>query len=221
MDRRDFPVRGVRLGVDIGQRQDFTALVVTENQNRNGIDHYIVRKIERMPLGTKYPAVANRVVQAFTNLQARAAAVSYIEDPYPVECWIDATGVGLPVLDLVREKGVPAKAAILTGTETITERADNVISIGKGYMVSRLAVLLEAGRLHLPINAEATALISEMKAYNRKPNARGHMSYNAESGKHDDLVIALALSVGESKRQNTSWSASWMPEVDDYERPPW
>lgn len=219
--------RVVRVGVDIGKQMDPAAIVVTEEQDRKGIDHYVSRMVQRLPLGTSYPAVADRIVQVVRNLEARSDALSIDERDFPIETWIDATGVGLPVMDLVREQGVSAKAAIFTGSDKLTEHPDDVVTIGKAYMVGRLQVLLQAGRLHLPISAEAKALIQELQEYEISVNERAHASFNAPSGKHDDLVIALGLSVGPSRPRASFWSGTWLPQYDkddwrhpDY-IPPW
>jgi len=224
----DPKVIAVRVGADIGQRQDYTAIAVTEEQDRRGIEHYVTRSIERLPLQTPYPTVANHIVAIVQALKARSEAWEYVGKNYPVECWVDATGVGLPIVDLVREAGVSAKSVILTGTDTLTERRDDVISLGKGYMVGRLQVILQADRLHLPISEDFTPLIAELQDYHGSQNPQtGHVSYNAKTA-HDDMVIALALSVGEGRRgRGEAWSGSWLPEFDedDYRHPnhvpPW
>lgn len=217
----------VRVGADIGKRTDPTAIVVTEEQDRDGVDHYVSRLVERLPLGTSYPDVAARIVQVVRGVEARAAALAIVGQDFPVETWVDATGVGLPVLDLVRDAGVPAKAAIFTGSDKLTEHQDDVVSIGKAYMVGRLQVLLQAARLHLPITREAAALMRELADYQITVNERAHASFNASNGKHDDLVIALGLSVGRGRRHGGTWSGTWLPEVDvdDWRHPehvpPW
>jgi hypothetical protein len=81
----------------------------------------------------------------------------------------------------------------------------------------------------LPITTEAAVLVTELQDYQIDVNERAHASFNAPSGKHDDLVIALGLSVGAGKRYHdpasvTSWIASDYDE-DDYRHPnhvpPW
>lgn len=219
----------VRVGADIGKKTDPSAIIVTEEQDRGGIDHYVARLVERMPLGTPYPAVADRIVAVVRNLEARSTSLDSIDQGFWIETWIDATGVGLPVVDLVREQGVSAKAASFTGSDKLTEHQHDVVSIGKAYMVGRLQVLLQADRLHLPITTEAAVLVTELQDYQIDVNERAHASFNAPSGKHDDLVIALGLSVGAGKRYHgpasiTSWMASEYDE-DDYRHPdyvpPW
>ncbi len=41
----------------------------------------------------------------------------------------------------------------------------------------------------------ADALLGELAAFQEKITARGHDTYAAASGEHDDLVLAVALAV--------------------------
>ncbi|MEA2635228.1 MAG: hypothetical protein QOH92_1995 [Chloroflexota bacterium] len=43
--------------------------------------------------------------------------------------------------------------------------------------------------------SRAAALKSELLEFRAKINAAAHTSYEAPSGKHDDLILALALSM--------------------------
>lgn len=46
------------------------------------------------------------------------------------------------------------------------------------------------------MRGEPELLIKELQAYEVSISQSGHASFNARSGAHDDLVIALGLSVG-------------------------
>lgn len=191
----------VRVGVDIGKQQDFTALIVTEEVRRMDIPHYLVRSIERLPLGTPYPAVVDRVAKIMDALETRSRrhpprGASKNWRLFDTELVIDATGVGLAVADLIKERGLYPKVALFTGSDKLTSHPSNVIHVGKGWMVSRLQVLLQARRLKLPMGHETELLIKELQAYEVSISQSGHASFNARSGSHDDLVIALGLSVG-------------------------
>lgn len=203
----------IRVGVDVGQKQDYTAIAVTEEQDRGGLDYYVCRRVMRMPLDTRYADVTQRVVSIVQRLTQRSEAMGWIGDDYRVECLVDSTGVGLPIVEMIREQGVNATAVVLTGTGTMNEKPANSISMGKQYLVTRLAVLLETNRLLLPISEEAGVLVDELQNYHRSINDRGHASYDARRG-HDDLVIALGLSVGPAKRQG-GCIVSWLPDLAD------
>lgn len=207
----------VRVGCDIGKMSDPSAIVATEEVRRERIAHFLVRHIERLPLGTSYPGVADRVAEVMAGLRAideqrrwdappREAPArrgrwggAYMPGPgagFGIELIVDGTGVGLPVVDLLREKGLRPTVAIFTGSERLTVHPDDAITIGKAWMVARLQTLLQAGRLHLPDTAEAAILARELQDYRIDISNSGHASFNARSGQHDDLVVALGLSVG-------------------------
>ena len=96
--------RWIWIGVDLGQRRDASAIAVVERDweqatvaefMRTGIDGqwwFRVRLLERMRLGTPYPDVVRRVRDI--------AAMSMIAMGRTVV--VDGTGVGAPVVDLMR-----------------------------------------------------------------------------------------------------------------------
>ncbi len=208
----------VRVGVDIGQRHDYTAVVVAEVEQRQDVDHYVVRLIERLPLDTKYPDVALRVAQVVLNLKERSRSLEDIDGDFMTQCWVDATGVGLPVVDLIREHGVSVTAALFTASEHLNEKPGQIVTIGKSFMVGRLQTLLQAGRLHLPITVEAQILVDELKSYEISVTPKANATFNARSGKHDDLVCALGLAVGDGRGRGGGTS-SWLPDRERFDPP--
>jgi hypothetical protein len=112
-----------------------------------------------------------------------------------IDLVVDATGVGLAVVDLFRERRLRPVAVTIVAGDRQTEREDGVISVGKGYLIGKLQVLLQAGRLHLPSTPEAAVLVSELQDYQLDYTPAGNVTFNARSGQHDDLVLALALAV--------------------------
>ncbi len=101
-------------------------------------------------MGTPYPKVADRLatVARWIRLQAEAEADTLGTDPRYVEMVLDATGVGTPVIDLMRERGENPVAAFFTHGDKYT-RNDKQVSIGKAWMVSRLQALFQSDRIHL------------------------------------------------------------------------
>lgn len=181
----------VRIGIDIGQRQDPTALAVVELERREGELHFVARHIERLALGTPYPAVADRLAEIHGKLA---------EAGHNVQTWLDATGVGQPVVDMMRVAGVPLTPVYLTGTDKATWDGGS-LSLGKAVLVSRLQVLLQSGRIHLPKTAEAQALINELLVYEIRVTDAGHAQFGAfRVGTHDDLATALGLACWQEPR---------------------
>jgi hypothetical protein len=94
------------VGVDLGQSRDYTAIAVVERRGVGGrmeirqLTHaedgvLRLRFLERVELGTPYPEVVERVVQV-TRSRELAGRCHLI---------VDGTGVGRPVVDLLRGRG--------------------------------------------------------------------------------------------------------------------
>ncbi len=210
----------VTVGVDVGQVKDPTTVAVCELEK----DTYIVRFLQRLPLGTAYPAVAERLAEIHSGVVARLIQEQrqlpeFMRDMLVTgrqlrgvltgmperfaranaEVWlfIDATGVGLPVTDLLRDR-IGAKnlsAIFLTGGDKCeaSPRARQG-SVGKAYLVSRLQALIQSQRIVLPETDEARALAEELAVYEIRVSEDSSASFGAfKTGTHDDLVTALGL----------------------------
>jgi hypothetical protein len=186
--------------VDVGQRVDPTAIAVVEieerprSDGRGGTDyHHMVRHLERLPLGTPYPKVAERVAEIVTGVRARAGG-------YP-ELYVDATGVGTPVVDALRGAGIVARLIPVYfnhgDRRTLVREAGGAeVRLGKAFLVSRMQALLQSGLLHLPHTAEAEVLAEELLDYEIRVSEDANDKYGAfRVGTHDDLVTALGLAV--------------------------
>ena len=199
----------VTIGVDLGQQHDPTAIAVTELDwpgprpddddaapRAPQEDHYLARHLERLPLGTPYPAVAARVAAVVQGVRQRARlARPGIGVDLTLTTYMDATGVGAPVMDLLRAAGIPATPVYFMHGDRLTQEAGRV-TLGKAYLVSRLQVLLQTQRIHLPNTDEARALARELQDYEIRIDEQANDRYGAfKVGTHDDLVTALGLSL--------------------------
>lgn len=173
------------LGVDLGQSQDPTALVVLEVIT----EALHVRHLERLALGTSYPDQVARI----------AALVG--AEPLAGRCAlaVDATGVGAPVVDLLR-RAVPQ---VMLTAVTITG-GDNLVKAGMNWhvpkrdLIAAAQMALQQGRLKVARSlAEAEVLVSELVAYRVSISTNGHASFENDwrQAPHDDLVLALAIAV--------------------------
>lgn len=179
------------VGVDIGQKNDPTAIAVVEAEQGSSRS-FVLRYIQRLPLGTPYPEVAQALART-----CRGAAQRSGQRP---EVFVDATGVGAPVVDQLRALTLDARclwAVTFThGTRCRRLPTEQRVTMGKAYLVSRLQALLGAGRIHLPATSEARALAAELLGYEIRVDEKGTDRYGAfRSGTHDDLVTALGLAV--------------------------
>ncbi len=204
----------VTVGVDIGQKVDPTAIVVCEAIRRaqplpvgDGLlrstrpapkaeTSYTARMIHRLPLGTPYPEVAAAIADVITGLRTRTAHKPIL--------MVDATGVGLPVVDILRQAlaGKPhvLVACMFTHGDRYTKDTSNYrapsASVGKAYLVSRLQAMLQTQRIKLPETSEARVLAKELQDYEIRVSEDANDKYGAfKVGTHDDLVTALGLAV--------------------------
>jgi hypothetical protein len=145
-------------------------------------DIFQVGHLERVPLGTPYPGIVAHVGRLLGKLP----------DP---ELVIDYTGVGQPVFDLFTYAGISPTGVVITGGAVETGYGA-ICSVPKLTLVSRLQALLHQGQLKIQKDLyEAETLVRELQDFRVDFTAAGHMTFNARAGKHDDLVLALAIAI--------------------------
>lgn len=174
------------IGLDLGQKLDFSALAVVERA-RDPSPIYHVRHLERLNLNTSYPAVAERArcLVARTALHGKTQLV------------MDATGVGVPVFDLLHAQGVRPIAITITGGRSISGTGHQ-LRVPKRALIATLVALFGTRRLRIAAGIPNSAeLIEELLNLQVKIHRRTRQeSYGAKGRrKHDDLVLALALAV--------------------------
>jgi hypothetical protein len=195
-------VGSVTIGIDIGQKHDPTAIAVMEQEERlvegRYEDHYLGRHIERLPLSTSYTAIATRLAGIVGNVAKRGASVAAV--------FVDATGVGKPVVDVLNDAGVQVTAVYFTHGDRRTVNEDRSVTLGKAYLVSHLKVLMQTHRIHLTHSAEMEAMQTELLDYEIRVNEHANDTYGAFTvGTHDDLVTALGLAVQEGAGLPFAW----------------
>jgi hypothetical protein len=191
-----FPT-SIYVGLDLGQKQDPSAIAVVERRSENGkVPWYAVRGVQRLPLGTPYPKVVERVraVLECYELAGRSSLV------------VDATGVGAPVVDALRVSlngmrgGQPEIMAVsMTAGERAAEGKSSYgiqrWNVPKRDLVAGVQMLLERGELRIAKDMrEAGQLVKELLDIRVAVKATGRARMGADGcGEHDDLAIALAL----------------------------
>ena len=188
------------IGVDIGQKRDPTAIAVAEIEYRDSDlprckkeSHYLIRHLERLPLGTPYPEVSKRVDRICQGVETQTGRRP--------DLFVDATGVGQPIVDLLNDSSHSAHrvwAVYFTyGDRRNEDRGEDRVTLGKAFLVSRLQMLLQFQRIHLPRgHREADALVQELLDYEIRVDDNANDKYGAfRVGTHDDLVTALGLAV--------------------------
>jgi hypothetical protein len=195
-------------GVDLGQSHDPTAIAVVRRL-RFLLSHDVQRStpiwkeekptiyqcgyLERVPLGTTYPAIVAHVGRLL---------------PRPIwsgniDLALDQTGVGRPVCDMFASAGLSFTAVTITGGDSESSEGRSW-RVPKMTLVSALQALLHEGRLHIQKELEESAeLVRELQDFRVKYTEAGHLTFNAREGKHDDLVLALAIAVWRAQKHIT------------------
>jgi hypothetical protein len=191
------------VGLDLGQRRDHSAVAVVEKVERARpygppeFEALQLRYVERLPLGMTYPQVVARVreVTELPELRSRCELVT------------DATGVGRPVVDMLRaeELGCEITAVTITGGEKETGGpgyGGGQYNVPKKDLIASVQLALEKGELKIAKDLrEAAALMEELVDVRNTAREGGRDRVGADRvGEHDDLVIALALACWKGRR---------------------
>ena len=195
------------LGLDLGQRQDPSALAVVERDEivQEEMDYatyervrarrYRMRFLERLQLGTPYPDVVERVRQ-----EAR-------QRPLVGRCVLvmDATGVGAPVLEMLRLANLECRIVPVNLTGGGSEsQSGGVWNVPKRDLINGLVMMLEKKELELSRRvASARLLDKELAGVEARVSRSGQMSFGAwREGEHDDLVMAAALACWRARKKS-------------------
>ena len=208
---RSHPEPHLFFGLDLGRRRDPAALVLLERLSiplgRTDPVTYqplaelrlILRAAVRYPLGLPYLTLVSRVSSAVASAASRPAvglSRPFAREPrWPVQTGhparphrtlvVDATGVGAPVVELLRR--APLEATLMP--VTITSGAHTAPDPHGGWLIprrdllTRLRITFESGLLRIPRSLPlARDILNELVHLSDTPSSR-----------HDDLAFALAL----------------------------
>ena len=171
-------------GLDLGQLQDHSALVVVERTRPPGSkdNHFAVRHIHRWPLMTGYPGIVSHVRSLFAEPPLKDSTLV-----------IDRTGVGVAVTDQFRDAGL---AAELRPYSITAGRSPSARTVPKVELVGVLQTLLGTRRLKIASALPfAETLVKELELFRVKVTADRNETFESwRERDHDDLVLALPLS---------------------------
>lgn len=210
------------IGLDLGQARDYTALAVlervrmtrtaTQTREAGAMRYtrpvteelptvYHCRHLERFRLSTPYPAVVEQVGELLRSpaLLHQATLV------------VDYTGVGRPVVDMMRGAGLAPVPVTITGGDVVT-RDGRAWRVPKRDLVGVVQVLLQSERLKFASALALTpALVAELTAFRVKITAAANDTYGVwREGAHDDLVLACAVALWYAERPVAQSSASYL-----------
>lgn len=193
-ESRQRPGSVFHLGLDLGLRRNPTALALVEDVTRpTGEFDYVyyrhrletalvLRNLQRLPLETPYAELPGYLERYLGGLAKRG----------PVHLVVDATGVGLPVVELLQLAQLPAqlKPIVITGGESVGQ-LQHAASVPRSMLLQNLRVVLETGGLRIPSRLR---LLRELK---QELRALG----DPRSRTPDDMAFALALAIWSARPQ--------------------
>ncbi|MGX9431770.1 hypothetical protein [Bradyrhizobium sp. LeoA1S1] len=182
------------VGVDLGKAADYTAIAVLEHR-RTFVHHvsgrrkqtgesFDVRHIERFALGLAYPAQAAMITEIVSRAPLQGA-----------EVFLDRTGPGAAVSDIFEKMPVKLVPITITAGDGF-KWSNGGYNVAKSLIVSTLDARLHTRELGFAKALHgADALSAEIKDFQQHVTAAGRYQYEARTGKHDDLVLAVGLAL--------------------------
>jgi hypothetical protein len=171
------------VGVDLGQVSDPSAIAVVERIPGRG--RLRLRHLERLPLGTPYPDVVERVRRITGSPQVAGRC----------RVMVDATG-GRAVVDLLRCAKLQGELVPVVAT---SGRAESHLSgyygVPKRKLILGLQAMLARGAVQIASRLpERALLLRELDQMERRLSRSGCERFGSwRAGEHDDLVFAIAL----------------------------
>jgi hypothetical protein len=198
------------IGLDIGQRRDYSAIAILESVENVSCDRDPVtfdfirrtdvrlRHVERIRLGLPFAAVVERVAAIVSDPRLREATLV-----------VDATGVGAPVIELLRTARLPCRLIPVQITGGHGEGIDGGYHrVPKRDLVTGLQVLFDRWPLEIVEGSPAVdALVQELAGFKATPSINGTLRFE---GSHDDLTMALALAWW-WMRKRVAWTLAKIP----------
>ena len=137
-------------------------------------------------LGMDYPLQAERIAELLSRPPLRGYADMVVDD----------AGVGAPVADEFEKRwAVKPVRVTLSGTASdVMRHGHRKFTVPKLQLVSHLDARLNNGELVFAENlGEEEALRDELANFQRHVTATNRFSFEARSGKHDDIVLSIGF----------------------------
>jgi hypothetical protein len=128
---------------------------------------------------------------------------------------VDQTGVGRPLVDQLRAYPVscPVVPVTITAGHAASVATDGSYHVPKKELVTCLWLLLEGRRLRVArLLPDANILVEELEHFRAKVPAAANEVFGVWGrGRHDDLVVAVAVAAWLGDRQYKGpWKAEWI-----------
>jgi hypothetical protein len=206
----------IYIGLDLGQRHDPAAIAILHRTVEptgpfNHVTwelgrelHFRLCHTERLTLGTPYIEIVERIRRLLDKLSAPLPGIHSYAGTVPLRTLVvDASGVGRPVVELLRKSGIgsgpaamnAARAAIAPVTITASGaprfEASGEEFVSRRDLITNLRILLEKGLLRI-----------SARIHDRQALLKEFVQLQDRSGsQHDDLAMATALACWKATRR--------------------
>ena len=193
-------------GLDLGQRQDFSALAICEiRENKHFEKFFYVRGLKRFPLHQTYTKLAERVAKVDAQLKGEFTNVTWAAD---------LGGPGPGVLEILERKSaykMDLYKVLLTGG-TASTWDGHEIRVSKSNLISTLIAAFDADHIFISSKSrELENIKTELQNFEVHLSANeGRETYGGNvSAGHFDLLISLALAVYIGSELGARGPTSW------------
>jgi hypothetical protein len=196
------PVDRFIIGLDIGKSVDATAIAVLHHKiiglerytnflkkgfsKQHHAESYHVVALEKIPLGTPYPAQVHHVKQLLSRppLTERTPLI------------MDDTGCGRPIGDMFVDGGLRPKRVTITSGLEVTQHNGDTWHVPKSVLISTMESRIHSKELKVAkALLEAGPMHEELCDFERHVSDSGRTTWGARVGTHDDIVLACSLAV--------------------------
>jgi len=195
------------LGVDLGQKNDYTAIAVlrcevyAKGKEIERTDRvFELTDYERVPLQTRYPQIVTHVSKLYRRMEKEAGELFLL---------VDRTGIGRAIWDMFQEAGLDPVGVTMTAGHQVTDGDQPyTCNVPKIDLVHSLLRLLEQDRIKISTdNQFFLPFRRELSEYKIKPSLSRPGSVTLEAardGDHDDLIIAASMCTWAATSSNFS-----------------
>ena len=190
------------LGLDLGKRQDHTALVAVELTFQNGPKNPVTQGVPLLPILTVRHVDRLALDSPTLNIPrwVRDVAQRFAPSCYAPKqrgtLLVDATGNGHTVVELLQAQPIPnytTKPICISGGQISHQLKGGYTSVPRADLLTSLKVAIESEKLKLHATAPGMdLLLRELQQFKTA----------GDQGEHDDLVIALALAVWQAAKSH-------------------
>ena len=198
------PETEIIIGIDRGALADFTAFAVVKcYHNEDDKTAYQVLETRQFKLHTPYSEVINALVKLDESIREEIRGVDLV-------FIAETNGVGLPVIERFRESIENAEQrnriyeVFTSGGEAVNVNGKK-FTAGKKRMITNLSGMVSVGRL--TFKKQNKALVDELQNFRGFQLESGKEEYEAKTGAHDDIIMALSFCVllGEQREQRRKY----------------